>query len=154
MRLQEAGSPDDALTEPLLIWDKFNIYQGHRQNTPFIQIGRKGRKPRQLKEKKHANALKQAQHYQDLLATGQVDSQAELARLTGTPRSTISAYLRLLRLAPEIQSFALDLEDADDRHGVLTESRLRYLVALRDPDEQREQFGALMAAAKAIRRVR
>jgi hypothetical protein len=137
-----------------VVWDKFYIYQGHRVNTPYIQIGTKRKNPPRLKLEKHPNAIKRALHYKELLDSGQVDSQGELARLTGTPRSTISAYLRLLRLAPEIQSFALDLEDADDRHGVLTESRLRYLVALRDPDEQREQFGALMAAAKAIRRVR
>ena len=65
-------------------------------NTPYIQIGRKGRKPRHLKPQKYPNAIKQALHYQDLLESGQADSQGKLAHLIGTPRTTISNYLRLL----------------------------------------------------------
>ena len=57
--------------------------------------------------------------------------------------------------APEIQSFMLDLDDADHRHGLLTESRPRHLMALQDPNEQLEQFRALLtgnAAKNAVDR--
>ena len=77
---------------------------------PFIQIGRKPRR-RRLKVEKHPNALKQALHYQELLDSGQADSQSELARLCSTPRTTITAYLRLLRLDAEVRAEALSLSD-------------------------------------------
>jgi len=49
----------------------------------------------------------------------------------------------------------LDLDDADHRHGLLTESRPRHLMALQDPNEQLEQFRALLtgnAAKNAVDR--
>ena len=103
----------------------------------------------QLKEKKHANALEQAHHYQDLLASGQADSQAELARLVGIPRSTIAAYLRLLGIDEEVQAEALSIHDADERVARLTESRLRRLMALKKPVDQRRAFQALLADDEA-----
>ena len=109
-----------------VVWDKFHIYQGHRRNTAFIGIGRRHR-PRRLKVDKHPNALKQALHYRELLESGQADSQGELSRLCGTPRTTISAYLRLLGLDEEVRAEALNLSDEDERVARLTEPRLRHL---------------------------
>ena len=119
-----------------LIWDKFHIYQGHKVNAPYIRIGEKGRKPRLLKVQKYPNPLKQALCYRQLLESGQADSQSELARLCGTPRSTVSAYLRLLELDEEIQGVILGLEDGDDRLERITEARLRHFLSLQDPLEQ------------------
>jgi len=138
------SSTSDTFSGPLLIWDKFN-YPGHRQNTPYIQIGRKDRKPRHIKFEKHPNPFKQALHYQDLLESGQADSQGKLAHLIGTPRTTISAYLRLLRLDEEVLAEALGIPDQDERVSILTEPRLRHLVALQRPKEQRAAFRALLA---------
>ena len=59
------------------IWDKFKVFQGHRSNTPYIQIGRNGGKSHDLKLEKNPNAIKQALQYQGLLDSGQVDSQSE-----------------------------------------------------------------------------
>ena len=73
-----------------------------------------------------------------------MDSQAELAKLTTTPRTTISAYLRLRDPDPEIQSFALDLDDADERLEAITEVRLRPLLKLEGVSEQRRRFGDLL----------
>jgi len=136
------GSPSDAFTEPLLIWDKFNIYQGHRQNTPFIQIGRR-RKSQRIRPPKEANPIKQALAYRELLDSEKADSQGELARLSGIPRSTISAYLRLLNLDGEVQDFALNLDDSDERLSMLTEPRLRPLVG-KDRRTQRRGFRRLI----------
>ena len=138
-----------------VVWDKFHIYQGHRRNTAFIGIGRRHR-PRRLKIDKHPNALKQALHYKELLESGQADSQGELSRLCGTPRTTISAYLRLLGLDEEVRAEALNLSDEDERVARLTEPRLRHLVGLQ-PAEQLRRFRALLDATEpheASRRVR
>ena len=70
-----------------VVWDKFYIYQGHRVNTPYIQIGTKRKNPPRLKLEKHPNAIRRALHYKELLDSGQVDSQGELSRLSGTPRT-------------------------------------------------------------------
>ena len=133
------GSPEVGFTEPSGVWDKFHIYQGHRRNTAFIGIGRRHRPPR-LKVDKHPNALKQALHYRELLESGQADSQGELSRLCGTPRTTISAYLRLLGLDEEVRVGALNLSVEDERVARLTEPRLRHLGGLQEPVEQLRQF--------------
>ena len=46
----------------------------------------------------------------------------------GTPRTTISAYLRLLGLDEEVRAEALNLSDEDERVARFTEPRLRHLV--------------------------
>ena len=140
-----------------VVWDKFYIYQGHRVNTPYIQIGTKRKNPPRLKLEKHPNAIRRALHYKELLDSGQVDSQGELSRLSGTPRTTISAYLRLLGLDEEVREEALNLSDEDERVARLTEPRLRHLVGLQEPVEQLRQFRALLDATEpheASRRVR
>ena len=139
-----------------VVWDKFYIYQGHRVNTPYIQIGTKRKNPTCLKLEKHPNAIKRALHYKELLDSGQADSQGELSRLSGTPRTTMSAYLRLLGLDEEVRAEALNLSDEDERVARLTEPRLRHLVGLQ-PAEQLRQFRALLDATEpheASRRVR
>jgi hypothetical protein len=132
-------------TNPGIVWDKFHVFQGHKRNTPYIQIGRKSTETAGIKFERHSNALKQALHYQDLLESGQADSQGKLAHLIGTPRTTISAYLRLLRLDEEVRAEALGIPDQDQRVSILTEPRLRHLVALQNPKEQRAAFRALLA---------
>jgi len=101
-----------------------------------------------MKFEQQANAVKQAMQYKAVLASGAVDSQTELARLSGIPRTTLSAYLRLLRLDGSVRAAALGVEDDDARLGVLTEARLRPLVGL-EACEQRRQFRALLASVGA-----
>ena len=141
------GSPEVGFTEPIGLWDKFQIFQGVRRNTPYIRIGRQPRRT-DLKIAKHPNPLKRAHHYQALLDAGEADSQTELARLCSTPRSTISAYLRLLGLDDEVRAEALSVADDDDRISALTEARLRHLVG-REATEQRECLKALLGQGGA-----
>ena len=129
-----------------IVWDKFHIYQAHRSHSPYIRIGKKRRQPRRLEIQNHRNPLKQALHFQELLESGQADSQTELAHLIGTPRSTISAHLRLLDLDQEVQDFALSLDDADERLIGLTKARLRPLVG-KDRCAQKRAFRRLMEAS-------
>ena len=80
-----------------------------------------------------------------------------MSRLSGTPRTTISAYLRLLGLDEEVRAEALNLSDEDERVARLTEPRLRHLVGLQEPVEELRQFRALLDATEpneASRRVR
>ncbi len=86
-----------------------------------------------------------------------MDSQGELSRLCGTPRTTISAYLRLLGLDEEVRAEALNLSDEDERVARLTEPRLRHLVGLQDGRATEAFPGALLDATEpheASRRVR
>ena len=121
------GSADVTLTEPAVVWDQFPVFQGHRVNAPYIRIGTKGRKTRRLKVVKHPNPIKRALCFRELLDSGQADSQGDLSRRCGIPRTTITAYLRLLDLDPEVQACLLQLGDSDKRLQRLTESRLRHL---------------------------
>ncbi len=125
-----------------IVWDNFQVYQGHRSNTRYIEIGRQPRRTA-LKVAKHRNPLKQALAYQALLDAGAVDSQTELARLCSTPRSTISAYLRLLGLDAKVQAETIALDDDDERLDTLTESQLRGLLGKRSSD-QRKRLSVLL----------
>ena len=126
-----------------MVWDKFHVYQGHRVNTPYIQIGVKPGDRSRIGLDTHRNALKQALHFQDVLDSGQADSQEDLSRRCGIPRTTISAYLRLLRLDPQVQACLLQLDDSDPRLQRLTEPRLRPLHG-QDAQVQRQCLQELL----------
>ena len=83
----------------------------------------------------------------DVVPCSKFDRISELSRLSGTPRTTISAYLRLLGLDEEVRAEALNLSDEDERVARLTEPRLRHLVGLQ-PAEQLRQFRALLDATE------
>ena len=126
-----------------IVWDNFQVYQGHRATRPYIEIGVKRHQSPCLKLERHPNAIRQALQYQELLDSGQADSQSEIARLTRVPRPTIAAYLRLLNLDEEVCAEALNVADDDDRISALTEARLRRLLG-RDAKEQRQNLKALL----------
>jgi hypothetical protein len=52
----------------------------------------------------------------------------------------VITILNLLKLDEEIRSFILSLDSTDERLKVVTERRLRPLVQVRNPDEQKRQF--------------
>lgn len=139
----KTGSADVTLTEPGVVWDQFPVFQGHRVNAPYIRIGKKGRKPRRLKVDKHPNPIKRALRLRELLDSGQADSQGDLSRRCGIPRTTITAYLRLLDLDPQVQACLLQLDDADQRLRQLSEPRLRRLHG-QDAQIQRRRIRQLL----------
>ena len=83
-----------------------------------------------------------------------------MSRLCGTPRTTISAYLRLLGLDEEVRAEALNLSDEDERVARLTrltEPRLSNTSWASSQAEQLRQFRVLLDATEpheASRRVR
>ena len=126
-----------------MVWDKFHIYQGHRVNEPYISIGKRGPKAYRLRVDEHANPIKRALCFRELLDTGQADSQGDLSRLCGIPRTTITAYLRLLDLDAEVQYCLLKLDDSDQRLKRVTEARLRHLHG-QDSESQRHRLQGLL----------
>ena len=56
-----------------------------------------------------ARVLALAHRWQDLLRSGVVRDQADLARLVGVSRARVTQVMDLLRLAPDIQEALLDL---------------------------------------------
>ena len=131
-----------------LVWDKFQVFQGHRSNAPYIRIGRKRSKSRRFRVERHPNPLKQALCFRGLLDSGQADSQGDLSRRCGIPRTTITAYLRLLDLEPEVQACLLELDDSDRRLERVTESRLRHLRG-QDAEGQRLRLQELLCGSQA-----
>ena len=91
---------------------------------PYIRFGTK---PGCGRVDSPRNPLKRARCFQDFLDSGRADSQQELARLCGISRSTVAAYLRLLKLDAEVQASIVELDDADQRLQWVTERRLRGL---------------------------
>ena len=133
-----------------VVWDKFHVFQGHRVNAPYIRIGKKRRKPRRLRIDKHPNPIKQALCFRELLDSGQADSQGDLSRRCGIPRTTITAYLRLLDIDPEVQDCLLQLDDSDGRLQRVTEARLRHLHG-QDTEGQRLRLGELLCGSQGVR---
>ena len=132
-----------------MVWDEVPVFQGHRVNSPYIRIGKKGRKLHRLKVAKHANPIKQALCFQELLASGPADSQVDLSRRCGIPRTTITAIVRLLGLDAEVQAQVLQLGEDDPRLQRLTEARLRGLHG-QSASLQREIFKKLLQGAPAV----
>ena len=81
--------------------------------------------------------------------SGQADSQGDLSRRCGIPRTTITAYLRLLDLDTEVQALLLQLDDADPRLQGLTEARLRPLPGLYGQD-QRQRLQELLSGSNVV----
>ena len=78
--------------------------------------------------------------------SGQADSQGDLSRRSGIPRTMITAYLRLLDLDPEVQRRLLQFEDSDKRLQRLTEARLRHLHG-QNAESQRLRFHELLSGS-------
>jgi hypothetical protein len=86
-----------------------------------------------------------AYHFQDLLDTGVVRTQMELAALTKLTTARITQIMNLLFLAPDIQEEILFLPPATEGPAPVTERELRPLLKTLVWSEQRERWAALRA---------
>ncbi len=96
-------------------------------------------RPRPAKEPKTPRVvelLRKAIEWQALLESGEVTSQAEIARREGITRARVTQVMRLLRLAPEIREKILALPETVGRPAV-TERALRPVAQLDDHARQR-----------------
>ncbi|MDA7980933.1 MAG: hypothetical protein MPJ50_19435 [Pirellulales bacterium] len=68
-------------------------------------------------------------HFDELIRTGVVKDQAEIARLAQVSRARLTQILNLLCLAPELQEQILFFEAPNYGHDPVTERSLRTVAA-------------------------
>ncbi len=86
--------------------------------------------------------LQQALEWRDLLDSGKVLDQAEIARYEGLSRARITQIKSLLRLAPEIQKYILAMPKIPGR-PIVSERSLRPITQIKDSQKQVEAFEAI-----------
>jgi hypothetical protein len=90
--------------------------------------------------------LRKAIEWQNLLESGQVVSQADIARQEGVTRARVTQIMGMLRVSPEIQGNILAMPDTTSRPS-LTERMLRPIESIRDARDQRHEFHKLLTQA-------
>lgn len=81
----------------------------------------------------------------DLVRSGAVADQAELARLGYVTRTRVTQIMHMLRLAPDIQESILNLPLTLEGDDPINERHLRPIMRLVGWDEQRRAWGRLVA---------
>ena len=102
--------------------------------------GRMPKKQLVIEQLRHPNYIKRALYYQELLETGQVQSQRALAEHSGISQTKVHSILKLLQLDEEIKDFMLNLDDADSKMDFLAVYRLQPLLRLNNKEQQRKRF--------------
>jgi hypothetical protein len=90
-----------------------------------------------------ARILAQAHHFQNLLDTGLVRTQMELAELTKLTTARITQIMNLLVLAPDIQEEVLFMASVAKGPAPVTERDLRPLLKTLVWSEQRAMWAEL-----------
>ena len=93
-----------------------------------------------------ADLLRRAIEWRALLESGQVRSQAEIARRDGITRARVTQIMGMLRLDPGIQQHILAMPDLV-RQPAISERALRPIAQLEDPRQQLAEFRSLSLAA-------
>jgi hypothetical protein len=88
-------------------------------------------------------------HFQNLLDTGVVRTEMELAELTRLPTARITQIMNLLVLAPDIQEEILFIPLVTKGLAPVTERDLRSLVKTLVWSEQRERWAAIRGRSQA-----
>jgi len=95
-------------------------------------------------QRENLNAIEIALSYQRLLSECNL-RQEDLGERVGKNRSTVTNYLRLLKLPPDIQ---IGLRDTEISMG-----HARALITIEDPKQQVELFRRIIAEDMSVRRV-
>ena len=104
---------------------------------PTDQVSPNGRIPRV------SRLMALAIHLDEIVRSGEVGGQAELARLGHVTRARITQIMNLLHLAPDIQEELLFLPRTVSGSDVMPERLLRPLVAMVGWHQQREAWRSL-----------
>ena len=83
-------------------------------------------------------------HMEGLVRSGEVESYAELARLTHVSRARITQIMNLLNLAPEIQEEILFLPRARGARDSVQEKSVRPITAVPDWRKQRVMWSRML----------
>jgi hypothetical protein len=90
-----------------------------------------------------ARLLALAHHFEELLATGAVETQAELAELAKLTPARVTQIMNLLGLAPDIQEEIFFLPPVTEGRPAITERHLRQVLKTVAWSEQRERWAAI-----------
>jgi hypothetical protein len=90
-----------------------------------------------------ARLLALAYHFEELLDTGAVESQAKLAELAKLTPARVTQIMNLLGLAPDIQEEIFFLPPVTEGRPIITERHLRELLKTVVWSEQRERWAAI-----------
>jgi hypothetical protein len=93
-----------------------------------------------------ARLLALAYHFQELLDTGAVETQAELAELAKLTPARVTQIMNLLALAPDLQEEIFFLPPVTEGQPSLTGRHLRQVLKTVVWSEQRERWVAIRTA--------
>ncbi len=102
--------------------------------------------PQEPKTPRVVKLLRKAIGWQALLESGQIASQADIARQEGITRARVTQVMGMLRLSPEIQEQILYMPDAT-RRPLVTERILRPIVTIADHHDQLREFQRRISAS-------
>ena len=126
------------------MFGKFPIYQSFTNRVAVLSLGHEPSPGVKI----YSNPVKLALQYNEILESGIIASQADLARHLGVSRAKITQILNLLKLPAKIRDFIADLDDTDERLRVFTERRLRPLVQCSAVEEQSTLFKRIIKEAR------
>jgi hypothetical protein len=93
-----------------------------------------------------ARLLALAHHFEELLKTGAVETQAELAELAKLTPARVTQIMNLQGLAPDLQEEIFFLPPVIEGRPAITERDLRQVVKTVVWSEQRERWVAIRTA--------
>ena len=95
--------------------------------------------PKQPRTPRVVELLRKAIEWKDLLESGQIATQADIACQEGITHARVTQVMGLLRLAPEIQKQILSMPDTVQRPSI-SERRLRPIGTISDYCNQLREF--------------
>jgi hypothetical protein len=134
----------DTPAEPVTL--RFPTHMAAPSHALVLREGPKPTRPRG-RIPRVARLLALAYHFQELLDTRVVETQAELAELARFTPARVTQIMNLLGLAPDIQEEIFFLPPVTEGQPAITERHLREVLKTVVWSEQRERWAA-------IRRVR
>jgi hypothetical protein len=93
-----------------------------------------------------ARLLALAHHFDELLKTGAVETQAELAELAKLTPARVTQIMNLLGLAPDLQEEIFFLPPLTEGRPAVSERHLRQVLKTVAWSEQRERWAAIRCA--------
>jgi hypothetical protein len=142
-----AGAPvGDAPAQPVTL-----RIPTHMAAPSLALVLREGPKPTRPRGRipRVARLLALAHHFEELLATGAVETQAEIAELAKLTPARVTQIMNLLGLAPDIQEEIFFLPPVTEGRPAVTERDLRQVLKTAVWNEQRERWAEFAAGALA-----
>jgi hypothetical protein len=117
----------------------------HMAAPSHVLVLREGPKPTRPRGRipRVARLLALAHHFEELLKTGAVETQAELAEFAKLTPARVTQIMNLLCLAPDIQEEIFFLPPVTERRPAVTERHLRQVLKTVVWSEQRERWAEL-----------